>query len=86
MIVGDAVGGITVNGQVLLFERATGELAFPVLELPGGESPEGPVPGFVWKGGLIDPEIRELVFEVLLGYRWEVTNTRLFTRTAAAST
>ena len=75
ILVGERVGGITVHGQVILFERATGELAAPVFELPGGASPEGPVPEFAWQEGLIDPEIREDVFRVLLGYRFEVTNT-----------
>jgi outer membrane protein assembly factor BamB len=75
MILGTRVGGITVHGQVLLFDRDTGALAAPVLELPGGASPEGPVPEFVWQEGLIDRAIRRQVLEVLLGYRYEVTNT-----------
>jgi len=75
VIVGSTVGGITVHGEVLLFERETGALAAPVLRLPGGASPEGPVPGFLWQNGLVDPAIRKLVLEVLLGYRYEVANT-----------
>lgn len=75
IIVGDRVGGITVHGQAMLFERASGALAMPVLELPGGASPLGPVPGFLWRNGLVDPDLRTLLLEALLGYRYEVTNT-----------
>jgi len=75
IIVGPNVGGITVHGQVLLFEHTSGVLAAPVLELPGGASPVGLVPDFAWQGGLIDAALRATVFEVLLGYRFEVTNT-----------
>ncbi len=76
MLVGGFVGGISVNGQVLLLDRATGALAVPVLDLPGGESPEGPgVPDWVWAGGLMDPATKPRVLEVLLGHRYEVSNT-----------
>jgi len=62
--------------NVLLLERETGSLAVPVLDLPGGPSPEGPgVPEWVWAGGLMDPETKERVLEILMGHRYEVSNT-----------
>ncbi|MBW2418698.1 MAG: PQQ-like beta-propeller repeat protein [Deltaproteobacteria bacterium] len=76
ILVGGFVGGISVNGQVMLLERETGALAVPVLELPGGPSPEGPgVPDWVWAGGLMDPDTKERVLEILMGHRYEVSNT-----------
>lgn len=76
ILVGGFVGGISVNGQVMLLEPETGALAVPVLELPGGPSPEGPgVPEWVWAGGLMDPDTKDRVLEVLLGHRYEVSNT-----------
>ncbi len=74
--VGGFVGGISVNGQVVLLDRETGALAAAVLELPGGPSPEGPpIPGWVWAGGLMDPDTKDRVLEILMGYRYEVSNT-----------
>jgi outer membrane protein assembly factor BamB len=76
IFVGGFVGGISVNGQVLLLDPATGALAVPVLELPGGASPEGPpIPDWVWAGGLIDLRTRDRVLEILMGHRYEVSNT-----------
>ena len=59
----------------MLFERANGALGVPVLELPGGPSPEGPLlPDWAWEG-LIDETTRVRTNDILLGYRYEVTNT-----------
>jgi hypothetical protein len=47
----------------------------PVLDLPGGSSPLGPpIPDALWKN-LIDPAIRDQAWEILRGYRYEITNT-----------
>ncbi len=75
MIVGEHVGGISINGQVVLFRRASGDLAVPVLDLPGGPSPDGdPLPDWVWSG-LMDEATRERTNDVLMGLKYEVTNT-----------
>ena len=76
IIVRDLVGGVSADGQVMLLRRSDGTLAVPVLDLPGGASPLGPpIPKGLWGGGLIDPEIRDMVWEILRGYRYEITNT-----------
>jgi outer membrane protein assembly factor BamB len=76
LLVGDRVGGISVTGQMIMLDRKTGALAVPVLELPGGPSPEGPeVPDWFWGGGLMDPETRNRIYQITMGYRFEVTNT-----------
>ncbi len=75
VILGKRVGGVSVHGQVVLFERASGALAVPVLELPGGASPEGPaLPAWAWEG-LVDESTRQRTNDILMGFRYEVTNT-----------
>lgn len=75
MIVREHVGGVSLDGKVVLFHRQSGKLAMPVLDLPGGSSPLGPpIPDALWKN-LIDPAIRDQVWEILRGYRYEITNT-----------
>lgn len=75
IIVEEHVGGVSLDGKVMLLQRSSGELAMPVLDLPGGASPLGPrVPDALWKN-LIDPAIRDQVWEVLRGHRYEITNT-----------
>lgn len=76
IFIGGHVGGVSVHGQVVLLSRADGSLAVPVLELPGGASPDGPpVPDWLWEPGLMDRETRERAERILLGYRYEVTNS-----------
>jgi len=76
MIVRDHVGGISTDGKVVLFIRETGEQSAPVLDLPGGASPLGPpIAKGLWNGGLIDPEKLDLVWDVLLGYKYEISNS-----------
>ncbi len=75
MIVADYVGGVSLNGKVMLLHRSSGQLAMPILDLPGGESPLGPpIPDALWKN-LVDPAIRDQVWEILRGHRYEITNT-----------
>lgn len=70
------VGGITANGQVMLFNRDDGSLAVPVLDLPGGPGPESPpVTVGLWSGGLLDPAIIPEMFAAFFGYTYEVVNT-----------
>jgi len=75
MIVADYVGGVSLDGKVMLLHRDSGKLAMPVLDLPGADSPLGPpIPDPLWKN-LVDPAIRDQVWEVLRGHRYEITNT-----------
>jgi hypothetical protein len=47
----------------------------PILDLPGAASPLGPpIPDALWKN-LVDPAIRDQVWEILRGHRYEITNT-----------
>lgn len=75
IIVREYVGGVSLDGKVLLLHRNTGERAMPLLDLPGGGSPLGPpIPDALWKD-LIDPTIRDQAWEILRGHRYEITNT-----------
>ncbi len=70
------VGGITANGQIMLFNRADGSLAVPVVDLPGGAGPTPPaVTAGLWQGGLMDPAIIADTFAAFFGYAFEVVNT-----------
>ncbi|MCZ6830873.1 MAG: PQQ-binding-like beta-propeller repeat protein, partial [Gammaproteobacteria bacterium] len=79
MIAGDKgqyVGGISADGKVALFDRASGELAMPVLELPGKANPANdPTPAGLWEGGLMDTRIRDFAWDILNGDQYEVTNS-----------
>jgi outer membrane protein assembly factor BamB len=75
MFVDGYVGGVSIDGKVMLLHRSSGELAMPVLDLPGADGPLGPpIPDPLWKN-LVDPAIRDQVWEVLRGHRYEITNT-----------
>ena len=75
MFVDGYVGGVSIDGKVMLLHRSSGELAMPVLDLPGADGPLGPpIPDPLWKN-LVDPAIRDQVWEILRGHRYEITNT-----------
>jgi len=75
MFVDGYVGGVSIDGKVMLLHRGSGELAMPVLDLPGADGPLGPpIPDPLWKN-LVDPAIRDQVWEILRGHRYEITNT-----------
>jgi outer membrane protein assembly factor BamB len=69
------VGGITVGGGVLFYERDDGRLAVPAFKLPTGVAPErGPnLPG-LWGGGLFDASAAELFKQIAFGYNVQVAN------------
>ena len=70
------VGGVTTQGKVVFFRRASGELAMPILDLPGRAGPPAPpVPPGLWAGGLLDPAILAQVWGVFLGRGVEVATT-----------
>lgn len=70
------VGGVTTDGKVIFFRTRDGELAVPVLELPGGPgpAPEDEPPEFLWKG-LMDPDLIPFLFNLIQGWELEVANT-----------
>ena len=70
------VGGVTTDGKVLFFWSHNGELAMPVLELPGGQGPAAAdeAPEFLWKD-LMDPELIPFLFNLIQGWELEVANT-----------
>jgi outer membrane protein assembly factor BamB len=70
------VGGISSNGKVIFFEPEGGQLALPVLDLPGGNGPpaEDSPPGDLWKN-LMDPAILGFMFNLIQGWEMEVANT-----------
>lgn len=73
---GQFVGGVSADGKVALFSRVDGELAFPILALPGVDGPSGPkIPDALWAEGLMAADIREASWQMLRGYRYRVTNT-----------
>lgn len=76
MIVGEHAGGISTDGKVVLFNRNTGKLAAPILDLPGGGADvDSPKARGLWEDGLIDPERVEMVWDILLGNVYEVANS-----------
>ena len=69
------VGGITVGGTVLFYDRDSGELAVPAFELPHGVAPPGgPELAGLWRGGLFDASAAELFKQIAFGYKVEVAN------------
>lgn len=70
----NGVGGITLDGEVLLFDRRTGALLATPLQLPGSvPPPPDNLPDLLQ--GLIDPAIARTVVAGLLGYGSLVNNT-----------
>lgn len=72
----DYVGGISSNGKVIFFRQDDGSLAMPVLDLPGGDGPQAKdtPPDDLWKG-LMDPELKPIMFNLIQGWAMEVANT-----------
>jgi outer membrane protein assembly factor BamB len=70
------VGGVTTDGKVLFFRSDSGELAVPMLELPGGPgpAPEDNPPEALWKD-LMDPALIPFLFNLVQGWELEVANT-----------
>jgi len=70
------VGGITVNGKLVLHDRASGLLAVPVLDLPGGAGPPASAtPPGLWGNGLVDVDLIDTAYAGLFGGEYEVANT-----------
>jgi outer membrane protein assembly factor BamB len=72
------VFGVTNFGDVVLFDRKTGQPRLPPTRLPGRLPPEAsavPMPDTVFGDGLIDPQIRTWAWQILLGGSMRSTNT-----------
>ena len=70
------VGLISSDGKVALFDRASGELALPVLDLPGVDGvPSSPMPPGLLVDGLIDPALLQDNWDAIWGFNMEVANT-----------
>jgi outer membrane protein assembly factor BamB len=70
------VGGVSTDGKVAFFDRATGAPATSVLLLPGVKGPpsEDPPPG-IWQGGMLAPEFVRPLWDLVFGREIEVANT-----------
>ena len=70
------VGLISSDGKVALFDRANGELALPILDLPGVDGvPSSPMPPGLLADGLIDPALLKDNWDAIWGFNMEVANT-----------
>lgn len=70
------VGGITTDGKIYLRHREDGAAAVPVFDLPGGHGPAGGVlPPGLWEGGLLDPAMIQVSYDITLGFNVEVANS-----------
>ena len=69
-------GAISSDGKVALFARDTGELAMPLLDLPGIKGlPASPMPPGLWADGSIDERILQDSWDAIFGFNMEVANT-----------
>ena len=70
------VGLISSDGKVALFDRASGELALPVLDLPGVDGvPSSSMPPGLLVDDLIDPALLQDNWDAIWGFNMEVANT-----------
>jgi outer membrane protein assembly factor BamB len=88
------VGGVSTDGKVIFFERDSGALALPVLDLPGASGPASEaVPPGLLAGGLLAPAFIQPMWDLIYGREIEVANTpavhpdngRIFITAAGAS-
>ncbi|MDV8069664.1 PQQ-binding-like beta-propeller repeat protein [Rhodococcus sp. IEGM 1366] len=73
-----AVFGTTVFGQVMVVDRATGELRAPVFQLPGSiakRHTKTPMSPNMWAGGMMDPVIKDPIFQIIMGGIVQSANT-----------
>ena len=69
-------GIISSDGKVALFDRATGALAMPILDLPGVPGlPASPMPPGLFADGSIDERILQDSWDAIFGFNMEVANT-----------
>ncbi|NKS36755.1 PQQ-binding-like beta-propeller repeat protein [Rhodococcus hoagii] len=73
-----AVLGTTAFGQVVVADRATGELRAPILQLPGTLSKrhtKTPMTPASWSDGIIDPTIKDPIFQIIMSGIVQSANT-----------
>jgi outer membrane protein assembly factor BamB len=69
------VGGVSLEGVVLLLDPATGEQAYRPLKLPVGEAPAAiSVPPGIWSG-MMDASVAQTMFPAFFGTGFPVTNS-----------
>ena len=70
------VAGITTDGKLLAFDRATGQRVWSVFELPAGPGPPAldPPPGFN-RGGMMAEEFHQDMWNIVMGRVVVVGNT-----------
>ncbi len=69
------VGGVSLEGVVLLLDPATGEPAYPPLKLPVGEAPAAiAAPPGIWSG-MMDASVAQTMFPAFFGTGFPVTNS-----------
>lgn len=69
-------GAISSDGKVALFNRESGALSMPLLDLPGvGGLPASPLPPGLWADGSIDERIQQDSWDAIFGFNLEVANT-----------
>ncbi|QCQ93484.1 outer membrane protein assembly factor BamB family protein [Rhodococcus sp. SGAir0479] len=70
--------GTTAFGQVLVVDRATGELRAPILQLPGTlakRHTKTPMSPSMWSDGIMDPAIKDPIFQIVMGGIVQSANT-----------
>ncbi|CAM3093806.1 PQQ-binding-like beta-propeller repeat protein [Prescottella defluvii] len=73
-----AVLGTTAFGQVVVVDRATGALRAPILQLPGTLAKRHtatPMSPSMWSDGIMDPAIKDPIFQILMGGIVQSANT-----------
>ena len=69
-------GVISSDGKVALFDRESGNLAMPILDLPGVAGlPASPMPPGLFEDGSIDTRILQDSWDAIFGFNMEVANT-----------
>jgi outer membrane protein assembly factor BamB len=64
-----SVMGVTMFGQVVAFDRHTGRLSAPITTLPSVPAPTAsiPTPASLYSGNEADPELKDVVWQVIFG-------------------
>ncbi|WP_430335482.1 PQQ-binding-like beta-propeller repeat protein [Rhodococcus sp. ACT016] len=73
-----AVLGTTAFGQVVVVDRATGELRAPILQLPGTLAKRHTATAMspsMWSDGIMDPAVRDPIFQIIMGGIVQSANT-----------
>lgn len=70
------VGGVAMDGCVLLLDRHSGEPVMRPYWLPAGMPPAPPpVPPGLWAGNMMDADLVQMLYAAFFGFGHQVTNT-----------